>query len=109
LSPCAKPSARRRRTTGSYAVERAQAIDDGPKAGEQKHLAAELWLDQLGDAAGAEAIANAVDRDPGNTRGGPPQGHLSRAGRTADCTTISDGRRRGANARPARIAELQSE
>ena len=34
---------------------RAQAIDDGPKAGELFYLAAELRLDQLGDAVGAEA------------------------------------------------------
>ena len=48
---------------------RAQAIEDGPKAGELFYLAAELRLDQLGDAVGAEAdLANAVDRDPGHIR-----------------------------------------
>jgi len=48
---------------------RAQAIDDGPKAAELFYLASELRLDQLSDAAGAEAdLANAVARDPGHVR-----------------------------------------
>ncbi len=48
---------------------RAQAIEDNAKAGELFYLAAELRLDQLGDAEGAEAdLVNAVDRDPGHIR-----------------------------------------
>src|SRR6185369_2569631 len=67
---------------------RAQAIEDGPKAAELFYLAAELRIDQLGDAEGAEVdLANAVDRDASHIRA------AARA-RTRD---------------PARIAELQSE
>jgi len=48
---------------------RAQAIGDSAKAAELFYLAAETRLDQLGDAAGAEAdLANAVHRDPGHAR-----------------------------------------
>ena len=48
---------------------RAQAIEDNAKAGELFYLAAELRIDQLGDAEGAEAdLVNAVDRDPTHIR-----------------------------------------
>jgi hypothetical protein len=69
---------------------RAQAIDDGPKAGELFYLAAELRLDQLGDAVGAEAdLANAVDRDPGHIRAAARLKDIYREqGRMADYMTM---------------------
>jgi len=48
---------------------RAQALEEGAKASELFYLAAEVRLDHLGDAAGAEAdLAHAVDRDPDNAK-----------------------------------------
>lgn len=92
---------------------RAQAIEDGAKAGELFYLAAELRLDQLGDAVGAEAdLANAVDRDPTHIRAAARLKDLYREqGRTADYMTMLE-LEAAAVARtrdPARIAELQSE
>jgi tetratricopeptide (TPR) repeat protein len=92
---------------------RAQAVDDGPKAGELFYLAAELRLDQLGDAVGAEAdLANAVDRDPGHIRAAARLKDIYREqGRMADYMTMLE-MEAAAVARtrdPARIAELQSE
>jgi tetratricopeptide (TPR) repeat protein len=92
---------------------RAQAIDDGPKAGELFYLAAELRLDQLGDAVGAEAdLANAVDRDAGHIRAAARLKDIYREqGRMADYMTMLE-MEAAAVARtrdPARIAELQSE
>jgi golgin subfamily B member 1 len=92
---------------------RAQAIDDGPKAGELFYLAAELRLDQLGDALGAEAdLANAVDRDPGHIRAAARLKDIYREqGRMADYMTMLE-MEAAAVARtrdPARLAELQSE
>jgi len=92
---------------------RAQAIDDGVKAGELFYLAAELRLDQLGDAVGAEAdLANAVDRDPTHIRAAARLKDIYREqGRTADYMTMLE-MEAAAVARtrdPARIAELQSE
>src|SRR5260221_94630 len=92
---------------------RAQAIDDGPKAGELFYLAAELRLDQLGGAVGAEAdLANAVDRDPGHIRAATRLKDIYREqGRMADYMTMLE-MEAAAVARtrdPARIAELQSE
>src|SRR5450432_4589971 len=92
---------------------RAQAIDDGPKAGELFYLAAELRLDQLGDAVGAEAdLANAVDRDPGHIRAAARLKDIYREqGRMADYMTMLE-MEAAAVARtrdPGRLAELQSE
>jgi tetratricopeptide (TPR) repeat protein len=92
---------------------RAQAIEDGPKAGELFYLAAELRLDQLGDAVGAEAdLANAVDRDPGHIRAAARLKDIYREqGRMADYMTMLE-MEAAAVARtrdPARVAELQSE
>lgn len=92
---------------------RAQAIEDGVKAGELFYLAAELRLDQLGDAVGAEAdLANAVDRDPGHIRAAARLKDIYREqGRMADYMTMLE-MEAAAVARtrdPARIAELQSE
>ncbi|HVZ75168.1 MAG TPA: tetratricopeptide repeat protein [Polyangia bacterium] len=92
---------------------RALALDDGAKAGELFYLAAELRLDQLGDAAGAEAdLANAVDRDPTHIRAAARLKDIYREqGRTADYMTMLE-MEAAAVARtrdPARIAELQSE
>ena len=92
---------------------RAQAIEDGPKAAELFYLAAELRIDQLGDAEGAEAdLANAVDRDPGHIRAAARLKDIYREqGRTADYMTMLE-MEAAAVARtrdPARIAELQSE
>jgi tetratricopeptide (TPR) repeat protein len=92
---------------------RAQAIDDGAKAGELFYLAAELRLDQLGDPEGAEAdLANAVDRDPTHIRAAARLKDIYREqGRTADYMTMLE-MEAAAVARtrdPARIAELQSE
>ncbi|HEV3030548.1 MAG TPA: tetratricopeptide repeat protein [Polyangia bacterium] len=92
---------------------RAQAIDDGPKAGELFYLAAELRIDQLGDAVGAEAdLANAVDRDPGHIRAATRLKDIYREqGRMADYMTMLE-MEAAAVARtrdPGRIAELQSE
>jgi tetratricopeptide (TPR) repeat protein len=92
---------------------RAQAVEDGPKAGELFYLAAELRLDQLGDAVGAEAdLANAVDRDPGHIRAAARLKDIYREqGRMADYMTMLE-MEAAAVARtrdPARIAELQSE
>ena len=61
---------------------RAQAIEDGPKAAELFYLAAELRIDQLGDAEGARGRSGQrrrPRRQP-HPRGGAPEGHLSRAG-----------------------------
>jgi tetratricopeptide (TPR) repeat protein len=92
---------------------RAQAVDDGPKAGELFYLAAELRLDQLGDAVGAEAdLANAVDRDPSHIRAAARLKDIYREqGRMADYMTMLE-MEAAAVARtrdPARLAELQSE
>ncbi|HVR64296.1 MAG TPA: tetratricopeptide repeat protein [Polyangia bacterium] len=92
---------------------RAQAIDDGSKAAELFYLAAELRLDQLGDAAGAEAdLANAVDRDPGHIRAAARLKDIYREqGRTADYMTMLEMEAAAVASThdPARIAELQSE
>jgi tetratricopeptide (TPR) repeat protein len=92
---------------------RAQAIEDGTKAAELFYLAAELRIDQLGDAEGAEAdLANAVDRDSGHIRAAARLKDIYREqGRTADYMTMLE-MEAAAVARtrdPARIAELQSE
>jgi tetratricopeptide (TPR) repeat protein len=92
---------------------RAQAIEDNAKAGELFYLAAELRLDQLGDAEGAEAdLVNAVDRDPGHIRGAARLKDIYREqGRTADYMTMLE-MEAAAVARtrdPARIAELEAE
>ncbi|HVU50723.1 MAG TPA: hypothetical protein VHL80_08545, partial [Polyangia bacterium] len=92
---------------------RAQAVDDGPKAGELFYLAAELRLDQLGDAVGAEAdLANAVDRDPGHIRAAARLKDIYREqGRMADYMTMleMEAAAVGRTKDPARLAELQSE
>jgi tetratricopeptide (TPR) repeat protein len=92
---------------------RAQAIDDGAKAAELFYLAAELRIDQLGDAEGAEAdLVNAVDRDPGHIRAAARLKDIYREqGRTADYMTMLEMEARAvARTRdPARVAELQSE
>ena len=92
---------------------RAQAIEDGPKAAELFYLAAELRIDQLGDAEGAEVdLANAVDRDASHIRAAARLKDIYREqGRTADYMTMLE-MEAAAVARtrdPARIAELQSE
>jgi tetratricopeptide (TPR) repeat protein len=92
---------------------RAQAIEDGVKAGELFYLAAELRIDQLGDAVGAEAdLANAVDRDPGHIRAAARLKDIYREqGRMPDYMTMLE-MEAAAVARtrdPARLAELQSE
>ena len=92
---------------------RAQAITDNTKAGELFYLAAELRIDQLGDAAGAEAdLVNAVDRDPGHIRAAARLKDIYREqGRTADyMTTLEMEAAAVARTRdPARIAELEAE
>ncbi|HVV17760.1 MAG TPA: tetratricopeptide repeat protein [Polyangia bacterium] len=92
---------------------RAQAIEDNAKAGELFYLAAELRLDQLGDAQGAEAdLVNAVDRDPGHIRAAARLKDIYREqGRTADYMTMLE-MEAAAVARtrdPARLAELEAE
>ncbi|HXJ23120.1 MAG TPA: tetratricopeptide repeat protein [Polyangia bacterium] len=92
---------------------RAQAIEDNAKAGELFYLAAELRLDQLGDAEGAEAdLVNAVDRDPGHIRAAARLKDIYREqGRTSDYMTMLE-MEAAAVARtrdPARIAELEAE
>src|SRR5262245_14975348 len=92
---------------------RAQAIEDGAKAAELFYLAAELRLDQLGDAAGAEVdLEHAVDRDPSHIRAATRLKDIYReAGRTTHYMTMLE-MEAAAVARtrdPARIAELQSE
>jgi tetratricopeptide (TPR) repeat protein len=92
---------------------RAQAIEDHAKAGELFYLAAELRLDQLGDAEGAEAdLVNAVDRDPSHIRAAARLKDIYREqGRTADYMTMLE-MEAAAVARthdPARIAELEAE
>ena len=92
---------------------RAQAIEDNAKAGELFYLAAELRIDQLGDAEGAEAdLVNAVDRDPGHIRAAARLKDIYREqGRTADYMTMLE-MEAAAVARtrdPARIAELEAE
>jgi tetratricopeptide (TPR) repeat protein len=92
---------------------RAQAIEDNAKAGELFYLAAELRIDQLGDAQGAEAdLVNAVDRDPGHIRAAARLKDIYREqGRTADYMTMLE-MEAAAVARtrdPARIAELEAE
>src|SRR5947207_2401102 len=92
---------------------RAQAIEDNAKAGELFYLAAELRIDQLGDAEGAEAdLVNAVDRDPSHIRAAARLKDIYREqGRMADYMTMLEmeaaavGRTRD----PARISELVSE
>jgi tetratricopeptide (TPR) repeat protein len=92
---------------------RAQAIEDNGKAGELFYLAAELRIDQLGDAEGAEAdLVNAVDRDPTHIRAAARLKDIYREqGRTADYMTMLE-MEAAAVARtrdPARIAELEAE
>jgi tetratricopeptide (TPR) repeat protein len=92
---------------------RAQAIEDNTKAGELFYLAAELRIDQLGDAEGAEAdLVNAVDRDPTHIRAAARLKDIYREqGRTADYMTMLE-MEAAAVARtrePARIAELEAE
>jgi tetratricopeptide (TPR) repeat protein len=92
---------------------RAQAIEDNAKAGELFYLAAELRIDQLGDAQGAEAdLVNAVDRDPSHIRAAARLKDIYREqGRTADYMTMLE-MEAAAVARtrdPARIAELEAE
>jgi golgin subfamily B member 1 len=92
---------------------RAQGIEDNAKAGELFYLAAELRIDQLGDAEGAEAdLVNAVDRDPGHIRAAARLKDIYREqGRTADYMTMLE-MEAAAVARtrdPARIAELEAE
>ena len=92
---------------------RAQAIEDNAKAGELFYLAAELRIDQLGDAEGAEAdLVNAVDRDPSHIRAAARLKDIYREqGRTADYMTMLE-MEAAAVARtrdPARIAELEAE
>ena len=92
---------------------RAQAIEDNAKAGELFYLAAELRIDQLGDAEGAEADqVNAVDRDPTHIRAAARLKDIYREqGRTADYMTMLE-MEAAAVARtrePARIAELEAE
>jgi tetratricopeptide (TPR) repeat protein len=92
---------------------RAQGIGDGGKAAELFYLAAELRLDQLGDARGAEAdLANAVHRDPGHFRAAARLKNLYREeGRTGEYMEMLEmeaaavARTRDA----ARVAELQAE
>ena len=71
---------------------RAQAIEDHAKAGELFYLAAELRIDQLGDAEGAEAdLVNAVDRDPTHIRAAARLKDIYREqGRTADYMTMRE-------------------
>jgi len=93
--------------------QRAQAIEDNAKAGELFYLAAELRIDQLGDAEGAEAdLVNAVDRDPTHIRAAARLKDIYREqGRTADYMTMLE-MEAAAVARtrdPARIAELEAE
>src|SRR5262245_24494689 len=92
---------------------RAQAIEDNAKAGELFYLAAELRIDQLGDAEGAEAdLVNAVDRDPSHVRAAARLKDIYREqGRMADYMTMLE-MEAAAVARtrdPARIAELEAE
>src|SRR3954468_17097251 len=92
---------------------RAQAIEDNAKAGELFYLAAELRLDQLGDAEGAEAdLVNAVDRDPTHIRAAARLKDIYREqGRIADYMTMLE-MEAAAVARtkdPARLGELSSE
>lgn len=92
---------------------RGQAIEDNAKAAELFYLAAELRLDQLGDAEGAEAdLVNAVDRDPTHIRAAARLKDIYREqGRTADYMTMLE-MEAAAVARtrdPARIAELEAE
>src|ERR1051325_7733535 len=92
---------------------RARAIEDNAKAGELYYLAAELRIDQLGDAEGAEVdLANAVDRDASHIRAAARLKDIYREqGRTADYMTMLE-LEAAAVARtrdPARIAELQAE
>jgi tetratricopeptide (TPR) repeat protein len=92
---------------------RAQAIEDHAKAGELFYLAAELRIDQLGDAEGAEAdLVNAVDRDPTHIRAAARLKDIYREqGRTADYMTMLE-MEAAAVARtrePARLAELEAE
>src|SRR3954447_7635056 len=92
---------------------RAQAIEDNAKAGELFYLAAELRIDQLGDAEGAEAdLVNAVARDPSHIRAAARLKDIYREqGRTADYMTMLE-MEAAAVARtrdPARIAELEAE
>src|SRR4029077_19799809 len=92
---------------------RAQAIEDNAKAAELLYLAAELRIDQLGDAEGAEAdLVNAVDRDPTHIRAAARLKDIYREqGRTADYMTMLE-MEAAAVARtrePARIAELEAE
>src|SRR5262245_33875391 len=92
---------------------RAQALEDNAKAGELFYLAAELRIDQLGDAEGAEAdLVNAVDRDPSHIRAAARLKDIYREqGRTADYMTMLE-MEAAAVARtrdPARIAELEAE
>ncbi|HEY7374956.1 MAG TPA: tetratricopeptide repeat protein [Polyangia bacterium] len=92
---------------------RAQAIEDNGKAGELFYLAAELRIDQLGDAEGAEAdLVNAVDRDPSHIRAAARLKDIYREqGRMADYMTMLE-MEAAAVARtrdPARGAELEAE
>src|SRR6185312_13041826 len=92
---------------------RAQAIEDNAKAGELFYLAAELRIDQLGDAEGAEAdLVNAVDRDPAHIRAAARLKDIYREqGRTSDYMTMLE-MEAAAVARtrdPARLAELEAE
>lgn len=92
---------------------RAQAIDDGQKAAELYYLAAELRIDQLGDAEGAEAdLANAVDRDSAHPKATQRLKDIYREqNRTGDYMTMLE-MEAGAVARtrdPGRLAELQNE
>jgi tetratricopeptide (TPR) repeat protein len=92
---------------------RAQAIDDDAKAGELFYLAAELRIDQLGDAEGAEAdLVNAVDRDPTHLRATARLKDIYREqGRTADYMTMLEMEAAAVarNRDPTRIAELEAE
>jgi golgin subfamily B member 1 len=100
---------------------RAQALPepDTRKASELFYLAAEVRLDHLNDAEGAEAdLAHAIDRDPDNAKAAHRLKLIYREqDRLAEYMTMLEleasavGRARGAGqpADPARVAELSTE
>src|SRR5262245_31416558 len=92
---------------------RAQAIEDAPKAAELFYLAAEVRIDHLRDAAGAEAdLAHAVARDATHLKATKRLKDMYRQqGRSAEYMTMLE-MEAAAVARtkdPTRIAELQTE
>ncbi len=92
---------------------RAQAIDDAAKSSELFYLAAEVRMDHLDDASGAEAdLAHAVDRDSNNIKATARLRRMyQQQGRTAEYMTLLE-MEAGAIAKtrePARLADLEQE